>query len=370
MTIEGKHFVEVTVKALDPTEEFPNGSFEAVLSDPTEDRDGEIIDPGAFEVYGPLPEYMPALADHERSVATTVGWGVPSYEDGKFMFRGPFDPDDFSQLVRAKIKSGSIRKMSVGFRNAVRKVIDGVVHIVSAEPLEGSFVVIPANPNATIQSVKSYGEIEPPAGSFEEVQEDALEALRLFYADAYVCLIATFTDHVVYEVCHWPAEATDGTFSLNYSNGADGELVLDGEPSAVEVEQVITPKALEMWVAKKAMDPNINNKADTPSTVTVQRLDASGKPTGDPVTVPIVGLELLTAPPEPEQPAAAEIEAELLDIELTLDEFESGESYGTTDQLGDLESLESELGELLSDTGGDVDGANEGSAVHTETDVD
>ncbi len=62
-----------------------SGEFEAVLSMPTVDRDGEIIDSGAFN---PLPKRIPIDIDHGMSVTSTVGSGIPFYDGEVLRFRG------------------------------------------------------------------------------------------------------------------------------------------------------------------------------------------------------------------------------------------------------------------------------------------
>lgn len=135
------------VKALDGAD--PNGEFEAILSVPTVDRDGEIIDGRAFE---PLPAEIPIHKFHDFS--SPVATATPFYEGDVLKARGTFDPDAESQAIRAKV-GRSIRYMSVGFMAATRSDQDGVPHITRAELLEASFVSVPSNREAAILAVKS-----------------------------------------------------------------------------------------------------------------------------------------------------------------------------------------------------------------------
>jgi hypothetical protein len=69
------------VLAGDATDDYPHGSFEVILSAPTLDRDGEIIDSRAFE---PLPPRINFDTDHSMTCDSVVGSGVPFYdEDGE-----------------------------------------------------------------------------------------------------------------------------------------------------------------------------------------------------------------------------------------------------------------------------------------------
>lgn len=126
----------------------PHGEFEAVLSVPVVDRDGEVIDPGAFE---PLPAEIPIHKFHDFSAP--VATAVPFYEGDILKAKGTFDPDADSQSIRQKV-GRSIRYMSVGFMAASRQDVDGVPHITKAELLEASFVSVPSNREAAILAVK------------------------------------------------------------------------------------------------------------------------------------------------------------------------------------------------------------------------
>ena len=136
------------VKALDDTD--MNGEFEAILSVPTIDRDGEVIDGRAFE---PLPDSIPIHAFHDFS--SPVATATPFYEGDILKARGVFDPDQAAQTIRAKV-GRSIRFMSVGFMGATRTDTDGVPHISKGELLEASFVSVPSNREAAILAVKDF----------------------------------------------------------------------------------------------------------------------------------------------------------------------------------------------------------------------
>ena len=143
--------VTVALKALDP--EDPAGQFEAVLSAPTMDRDGEVIDAKAFE---PLPDHITIDVDHGMSTSTTVGSGTPFYDQDLLKFRGTFSTLPRAQEVRTLVTEGHVRKMSVAFMNAVRSTDEnGATHITSAELLNAAIVPIPSNREASILSAKS-----------------------------------------------------------------------------------------------------------------------------------------------------------------------------------------------------------------------
>lgn len=130
------------------------GTFEAILSAPTVDRDGEVIDALAFD---PLPDHLPIDIDHGMSVRSTVASGEPFYEGDILKFRGSFASTALGQEVRTLVLEGHVRKMSVAFMGAVREVDDrdGRMHIRSAELLNAAIVAIPSNREASILAAKS-----------------------------------------------------------------------------------------------------------------------------------------------------------------------------------------------------------------------
>lgn len=143
-----KHVALFEVKALEGSD--PNGEFEAVLSVPVVDRDGEVVDAGCFN---PLPAEIPIHKYHDFSAP--VATAVPFYDGDILKARGVFDPDSESQAIRQKV-GRSIRYMSVGFMAAERADRDGVPHITRAELLEASFVSVPSNREAAILAVKAH----------------------------------------------------------------------------------------------------------------------------------------------------------------------------------------------------------------------
>lgn len=132
-----------------------SGEFEAILSVPSVDRDGEIIDPFAFN---PLPAKITIDIDHGMSVASTVGSAEPYYTpDGVLMCRGTFASTSRAQEVRTLVKEGHIDRMSVAYRAARYEIdqTDGLPHLRSGELLNAAIVPIPANRDAAILVAKT-----------------------------------------------------------------------------------------------------------------------------------------------------------------------------------------------------------------------
>lgn len=145
-------YLRADVKALDPDD--PLGSFEAVASAPTLDRDNEIIDVGAFE---PLPPSVPIHVDHRMAVENVVARGVPFYERDVLKIRGTFATTPRAQEIRRLVADGVVDTVSVGMigvKSAVGN--DGIRHITKAELVEVSFVSVPSNRDARVLLARNF----------------------------------------------------------------------------------------------------------------------------------------------------------------------------------------------------------------------
>lgn len=147
--------ISADIKSVDTT----SGSFEAVLSAPTLDRDLEIIDERAFD---PLPDHITIDIDHSMSVTSIVGSGTPYYDGGMLMFRGSFASTPLAQEVRTLVVEGHVNKMSVAFRAAIREIDekDGLQHVRSGELLNAAIVAIPSNREADILMAKALASVD------------------------------------------------------------------------------------------------------------------------------------------------------------------------------------------------------------------
>jgi len=235
-----RNYLAGHVKALDD-DESPNGAFEVVLSTPDVDRDGEVVDSGAFE---PLPEHITFDVDHGMSTTTTVGSGAPRYENGNLVVRGTYASTQLAQDTRALVREGHIRTTSVAFMAPRYEVKDGVRHVVKAELLNGAFVAVPANRDALVLAAKSASRsagrpgLKAVEGSYEERREHLSDAIRQAHPDAWwTYVVATFAASVVYEV-----EGNDRTdrYEADYAVGEDGAISLTNV-RAVDVVEVVQP---------------------------------------------------------------------------------------------------------------------------------
>jgi hypothetical protein len=173
-----KSYAICEVKALADDDD-PNGSFEAILSAPTLDRDGEVIDPKAFE---PLPERIPIDVDHGMSVATTVASGVPYYDGDVLKIKGSFSSIPRAQELRTLVTEGHIGRMSVTFMDAERSTKDGVPHVTKAELLNAAFVPIPSNREAAVLVAKAFAADEGQKAAAVAL-DDRVSALEKQVAD-------------------------------------------------------------------------------------------------------------------------------------------------------------------------------------------
>lgn len=276
------------VTAGEATEDSPHGTFEVILSAPTQDRDGEVVDSKAFE---PLPDHITFDTDHSMTCDSVVGSGVPSYaEDGTLRVKGSYAQDERSQIIRQKVLDGHIRTTSVTFMAATReKDAKGVDHVTKAELINGTFTPVPSNRESVVLASKSIlahelaekvgarnsasdaeviqsmhdalvglgatcdtksatpdgktaTEVVAKAlsGSFEERESSVYDAVSSGYTDndndIWAYPVATFEDNVVFRVSGGDAA---GTWRSGYTIEDDGTATL-GTPEKVVVTEVIT----------------------------------------------------------------------------------------------------------------------------------
>jgi HK97 family phage prohead protease len=142
-----------------------NGTFSAILSTSNLDRDGEEIKSGAFTARGELPARIPIDIDHGMSVASTIGSAVPSYNaNGELQVDGEYAGTALGQEVRQLVNEGHISTMSVAYM-APEYDKEQKNLVVSAELLNGSFVAIPSNREATVLSSKALASMVEKIGA-------------------------------------------------------------------------------------------------------------------------------------------------------------------------------------------------------------
>lgn len=118
------------------------------------DRIGDIIEKGAF-VDAALP--MPMLFGHDMN--DPIGtWDTAEEKSDGLHIAGRLLVDDVSRAreVRALVKAGAVRGISIGFITKKAKSRKGGGRTISQlELLEASLVTIPMHPGARVTSAKS-----------------------------------------------------------------------------------------------------------------------------------------------------------------------------------------------------------------------
>jgi len=130
-------------------DEFP-GTFEVELSNESLDRDGDTLKADEWET--PLPQQITFVNDHDHKMKSVVGSAVPTLENGKIICRGTWAATDTAQDTRKVV--GHVPYVSVAYREK-RHQKGGVTR----ELINGSFVVVPSNPNAKVLASKSFEDL-------------------------------------------------------------------------------------------------------------------------------------------------------------------------------------------------------------------
>lgn len=292
-----KQYLMGEVKAVDDGSK--HGAFEVILSAPTLDRDGEVVESRVFE---PLPDHITFDIDHGMSVATTVGSGRPEYtEDGLLKVVGTYSSIPRAQEVRTLVKEGHIRTTSVAFMNAVREEKDGVPHVVSAELLNGAFVPIPSNRESVVLSAKAYREAIAPsterlfpgawrsrkgwgmsANDLGAAVSDAVRGAHGAGADEDVWVwVRDWSDEwVVFQI---ETETSAKLYQQGYTV-EERKASLVGEPSEVRARTVYDPLSTESNApAPVTADPGSPASAKSPERVRVAKARALVMRAGLPV---------------------------------------------------------------------------------------
>lgn len=249
--------LNLTVKAVNSA---GNGDFEAILSTPQQDRDGETVKAGAFH---PLPLSIPVYYHHDwKSGALPVAKAAPFYDGDVLKVKGTFASTARGQEMRSLVTEGIVDSMSVGF---IKTQARGSV-ISKGQVIEGSFTGIPINTGAKVLAAKAMAEIDPQPGfdptvktmegSYEDLAEDLQEGLAdSFPGAAWISIRGTYPDYVVFDVCN-PDDYTTTTYRADYT--ATGLDTFEfGPATEVDVEEVIVSEGDEdaKSVSPPAADP-------------------------------------------------------------------------------------------------------------------
>ena len=167
----------------DSDETNANGEFEVILATPDEDREGEEAKADEWRL--PLPDHITFDSDHGMTVRSLVGSGSPELtDDGNIRVKGTYASTPHAQETRQLVNEGHIRTVSVTFlsRKTTTKGTGGRdVVSVERELLNGSFVAVPANPNAVVLSSKSASDGADggaPAGAANPNPAEMIQAIH------------------------------------------------------------------------------------------------------------------------------------------------------------------------------------------------
>ncbi|NTA48019.1 HK97 family phage prohead protease [Agrobacterium tumefaciens] len=120
----------------------------------TPDRVGDWIEPGAFKS-AKLP--IPMLFGHDMN--DPIGtWDIATEKSDGLHITGKLLVDEVARAreVRALVKSGAVRGLSIGFITKTSSPRNGGGRLIkSLELLEASLVTIPMHPGAKVTSAKS-----------------------------------------------------------------------------------------------------------------------------------------------------------------------------------------------------------------------
>lgn len=133
---------------------------------PTPDRAGDIVEPLGVKFNNPLPLLHQHRSDQPVG---TVNFKKPTKDGISFEARLPkiAEPGPLKDRVDTawgEIKAGLVRGVSIGFRGLETSMMDdGGIRFIDTEVLELSLVTVPANAEATIQTIKAYDEFRESA---------------------------------------------------------------------------------------------------------------------------------------------------------------------------------------------------------------
>ncbi len=138
--------------------DYERREISGIATTPTPDRMGDIVEPLGASF---APE-LPLLWQHDRESPVGIAkFGKPTKDGIPFTASLPKIEEagklkDMVDLAWQSVKAGLVRAVSIGFRSLEHSVMnDGGWRFTKSEIIELSLVTIPANAEATIQTVKS-----------------------------------------------------------------------------------------------------------------------------------------------------------------------------------------------------------------------
>ncbi len=145
-----KSYSTLQIKSIDTEQRIIKG----IASTPSTDRDGDIVESRGAKFSLPYP--LLAQHDHNQPIGEVVESRVTSkgIEITAKIVKG--SGLGYVEDTYKKIKAGLIKGLSIGFRGIDVKHLEKGMHFKTYEILELSAVTVPANQDASIQSIKHY----------------------------------------------------------------------------------------------------------------------------------------------------------------------------------------------------------------------
>lgn len=169
----------LTLKAA-VTEATDTGSFTAVISAVTEDRDGDVVEPSALvnamEKWLPLGKKIPLQWDHETDAEFIIGHidpGTVHEEKGEVIASGFVDQEtDRGKHAWRLVKSGVIG-FSYGFLILEAEPrAKGGLHIKAIDVFEITMTPAPANSDTRVLAYKSLADLKAAVAEIEREEEE------------------------------------------------------------------------------------------------------------------------------------------------------------------------------------------------------
>lgn len=162
------------------------GTWTAVASAPTVDRDDEVVAGLAFE---PLPAQTIVRDGHFGGAV--VGSGRPYYQGDTLMIDGRWASTPAGQENRTLVIEGHLTSMSVVFMPLEDRQVDGRRHITKGELLAVDWVDIPSNRDARVLVARGYGQHPTVAEARRIAHQAMLDLARLDLAEGRAILART-----------------------------------------------------------------------------------------------------------------------------------------------------------------------------------
>lgn len=246
------------VKSSDAPEDGP-GTWEAILSHPDIDRDGEEVKTAEWME---LPSRIPINIDHDMSTAGIVGSAEPFLgDDGGIHIKGTYASTLEGQKIRTLVNEGHVDTMSVEFYRHTETGEKGAEKSVTRELLGGAFTPYPANTKAKILSSKAGARNSAPDAAAIQGIHDSAQGLGAMCGKSMSKNVTTY-EEIKHELLYIDVVIAGADYILTFWIDSDGDPVPCDLIESVEEEQAEAPApADEAAAAVQAMSLDIRQRA-------------------------------------------------------------------------------------------------------------